>query len=447
MTTPVYQAHAKLFVGQRQIAATEIQQGFQVQQLSQQLLKSYATMIKTRPIAEQAVERDNLPLAPGDLSGTVRADPILDTQLIDLSYESTDPELAQRAVNSIAAAFVTEVERIEAPKTPNAEPAVKVAIVEPALRPDSPIRPQPRRNVALAFVLGAMLGVGFAFLAEYLDQTIKGREDVEELTGVPVLAAIPKIDTHGSEVYIEKDSQSIGAEAFRKLRTSVQFLGVDHPVQTVLVTSPFAQDGKTTTALNLAVAFAQAGLRTIIVEADLRRPSIHKVFPSDGQRGLTTCLIGRVPLDQAILPTPVRNLSHVPAGSVPPNPAELLSSEHMADVLRQLRSRSDVVVIDAPPLLPVADASALAPRADGVLLVARAGTTQRDRLREASALVGKVGGRLLGIVLNYLKPEDSQYGYYYYGYTYRSEAPPFQTQRAPSRLTEGRQADSPAQKP
>lgn len=421
LSVPVYEARTKLFVGQRQIASNEIAQGYQLSQLSQQLLKSYAAIIKTRPIAERAVEKDNLPLSPTALQGGLRADPIIDTQLLELSYQSTDAALSQRIVNAVASAFVNEVERIETPRQQNADPAVKVAVVEPALRPGSPVRPQPARNMALAFVLGSMLGVGLAFLAEYLDTSIKDREEIERIAGVPVLATIPRIEGFDSDVYIERDFQSAGAESFRKLRTAIQFLGVDHPVQTVLVTSPFAQEGKSTTALNLSTAFAQAGLRTILVEADLRRPVLHKAFPSDGQRGLTTCLIGRFPLEQAILSTPIRNLSHVPAGAVPPNPTELLVSDHMREILEKLQERADVVILDAPPILPVADASALCPRTDGVLLVVRAGKTPRDRLKEASELVGKVGGRLFGVVLNYLRPQDSQYGSYYYGYSYRSD--------------------------
>lgn len=417
LATPQYEARAKLFVGQRQIAATEISQGFQVTQLSQQLLKSYATVIRTRPIAERAVEQENLSVTPSALASAIRADPIIDTQIIELSYTSADPTLSQRVVNAMAEAFVAEVERIELPRNQTAEPAVRVALVEPALRPESPVSPRPLRNMLLALGLGLLSGTGLVLLLEYFDTTVKSQEEVEGLTGVPVLAMIPRIDTHDAEVYLERDPQSAGAEAFRKLRTAVQFLGVDHPLQTVLVTSAFAREGKTTTSLNLAASFAQAGLRTVLVEADLRRPMLHKLFSSDGQKGLTTCLIGRVPLEQAVLPTPIRNLRHVPAGAIPPNAAELLASEHMADVLVRLRTMADVIVVDAPPLLPVADASALAPRADGVLLVARAGATNRDRLKEASNLLFSVGGRLLGVVLNYLRPDDSRYGYYYkYGY-------------------------------
>jgi capsular exopolysaccharide synthesis family protein len=221
------------------------------------------------------------------------------------------------------------------------------------------------------------------------------------------------------EVHIEIGGQSVASEAFRKLRTTIQFLGVDRPLRVIQVTSPYAGEGKTTTALNLAASFANAGLRVILVEADLRRPTLHHVFPSDANvgAGLTTALIGSIPIEDAILPTRIENLFHVPAGAIPPNPAELLSSDRMESVLRELRERADVVIVDSPPLLPVADAASVAPRADGVIMIVRSGETHRDRLRQAASLLVKVGGRPLGVVINAVGPQDTYYGYYDYYYS------------------------------
>lgn len=438
--TPVYEAESKLFVGQQQVTTQQLPQGVQVTQLSLQLLETYAEVLRTRPIAEHAVEEAALPIRPTDLVEDLEATPILDTQLIRLRYRSPDPALAQRVVNATADAFVSEIENIEAvPGTTGEEPAVKVSVVESALRPESPVSPQPVRNMVLAFVLGAMLGVGVAFLVEYLDTSVKDTEDVERVTGYPVLAAVPRFDTKGEEVHLERDPQAASSEAFRKLRTAIQFLGVDDPVRTVLVTSPFARDGKSTTAVNLAAAFAQGGYRTLLLEADLRRPSFHHVFgvrPDQG--GLTGVLIGRTSVEAAVAETNIRNLACLHAGALPPNPVELLASEHAGEVVRGLRERYEMVIVDSTPLLPVADASALAPRCDGVLMVARAGQTHRERLGEAVELLGKVGGRPLGIVLNVLSPRDARYGYeYYYGYRSAAagdrEAPgPARAERRPS---------------
>lgn len=432
MVPPTYQATARLFVGNRQVSSTEVSQAAAVTQLSIQLLRSYAAIIKTRPIAERAIERERLPLSPASVSASLRAEPLADTQIIDLSFSSSDSVLAQRVVNAIAASFVAEVERIESPRSANQEPAVRVSVVEPALKPLVPVAPRPKRNMVAGAGAGLLAGLALAMLVEQLDVTVKNKDEVEKLTGAPVLAGIPKLDIKGQVVHLEGDLQSIGAEAFRKLRTALQFLSVDHPVRTLMVTSAFAQEGKSTTSLNLAAAFAHAGLRTVLVEADLRRPVLHKIFASDRQRGLTTCLIGRVPLQSAILPTPVRNLTHIPAGAVPPNPAELLASHPMQDILSRLAASHDIVVVDAPPLLPVADAAALAPRVDGVLIVAKTNSTPRDRLQEATEQVTKVGGRLLGIVLNQVKGGRDSDSYYYQ--QYGQGASPFETERAATAL-------------
>jgi capsular exopolysaccharide synthesis family protein len=170
----------------------------------------------------------------------------------------------------------------------------------------------------------------------------------------------------------------------------------------------------------------------VLLQADLRRPSLGNVFPSGGQGSLTACLIGRSDVDESRLPTPIRNLDFVPSGPIPPNPVELLASDRMTEILERLRKDADVVIIDSPPMLPVADASVLASRVDGVILVVRAGKSRRDHIRDAASALGKSGGRILGVVLNAVGPGDSQYGYYY-GYGYRSQAQPASAPGTPAR--------------
>jgi capsular exopolysaccharide synthesis family protein len=277
--------------------------------------------------------------------------------------------------------------------------------------------------VALAVVLGLIVGGGLAFLVDNLDHSVKSREELERL-GLPALGAIPSLDTEGAEIHLERDTQGAAGEAFRKLRTSIGFLGVERPIKAMLVTSSVAQEGKTTVALNLASAYALGGFRTILVEADLRRPSLHRVFGMYGTRGLTTVIIGSVSLDEAILHTETRNLSILLAGAIPPNPVELLGSEQLLDVLTRLKMMFDVVIVDSPPLVPVADPAALASRCDGVVMVTRAGRTDRRRIVEAAQVVEDAGGRLLGVALNFLSPGDSAYDYGYYSYGYRSPKVP-----------------------
>jgi receptor protein-tyrosine kinase len=416
----VYQVHATLFVGQRQISVAQLASGVQVANLSAQLLRSYAEIIQSRSIAERAVSHGGLTLTPAQVLGGLRAEPILDTQVIRLIYRASDPLLAQRAANAVAETFVAEIGRLETPDAAGSEPAVRVSIIDRAVASSSPVSPSPRRNIALAVVLGLLAGGGIAVLVDRLDVSVKNPEELEQM-GIPVLGSVPSLDTHGEDVYLERDTQGLGGEAFRKLRTSIGFAGLESPVKTLLVTSSVAAEGKTTLALNLATAYAMGGFRTLLLEADLRRPSLHRMFGMNGTRGLTTTLVGVVPLSEAVLHTDIRNFSVMLAGAIPPNPVELLSSEQMSEVVERLRRMFDIIVVDSPPIIPVADPAALAGRCDGVVVVARAGKTDRRRLVDAAQIVHRAGGRLLGVVLNFQRPGDSPYDYQYYQYGYRAE--------------------------
>ncbi len=424
-TTPAYQANASLFVGQRQISSAQFATDIAVTNLSDDLVRSYAQIIKSRSIAQRAISEGGLEQTPGAIVGGLQATAIVDTQVIALSYQSSDPGTAERVANAVTRAFVAEIDELEAAPE-GAQPLIKVSIIDRAVTPSKPIAPNPLRNMALATALGLLAALGLALLVDSLDQSVKSREELEHL-GFHVLGAIPTLDTEGDEIHLERDTQGVGGEAFRKLRTSVGFLGVDSPIKVLLVTSAVAQEGKTTVALNLASAYALGGFRTLLVEADLRRPSLHRVYGMYGTRGLTTAIVGNVALEDAILHTETRNLSVLLAGAIPPNPVELLGSEQLLDVITRIRLMFDVVVIDSPPLAPVADPAALAGRCDGVVVVARAGRTDRRRLMDSEGIVERAGGRLLGVVLNFLEPGESAYDYYYYSQGYRSPKVPEET--------------------
>lgn len=417
----VYEAYGTLFVGHRQIAATELTQGVAATQLSQQLVRSYAQVVSSRSIAEAAIRRFDLPTTAGEIQAGLRVLPVSETQVISIAYRTTEPALASRVVNAVAQAFVQESAQLETPSA-TSEPAVKVSIVDRALTPTVPVAPNPLQNAVLGGLLGLAAGVGLAFILDKLDVTIKGKEDVDPHAGAPVLASIPKIQMRRDELYLEGDNQSVFAETFRKLRTAIQLYGADAEHKTVLVTSPRAREGKSTTAINLAAVFAYSGSRTILVEADMRRPKLHEHYSTSELNGFTLALLGRIPLERATMPTSIANLSCIPAGAIPPNPAELLGSRKMRSILDELQSLYDVVVIDAPPLLPVADTTTLAPRVDGVLLVAKTKQTRRDELKESVDLVRNVGGNVLGIALNAVEMDLSGEDYSYYDAEVRARA-------------------------
>jgi receptor protein-tyrosine kinase len=417
MTTPVYQASSTLFVGQRQITLEELGQGVLVTNLSGRLLKSYAEIIKSRNLAQRAISQSGLSVTPSQIRARLETESLLDTQVIRVTYTDDDPVVAAQVVNAVSRAFVSEIDALS--NEVEGTPAVEVSIIDPAVAPTAPIAPNPVRNISLALALGLLAGAGLAFLADHLDQTVKTRDELEKL-GLPVLGSVPLLETRDAEVFLERDPQGIGGEAFRKIRTAIGFSGIDHPLKAVLITSSVAQEGKTTLAANLAIAYAQGGFRTLLVEADLRRPSLHRVFGTFGMRGLTTAIVGTVPLDEAVVSTEFRNLSVLLAGAIPPNPVELLGSEQMIDVMRRLRSSFDVLIVDSPPLGPVADPATLAGLCDGVVLVARSGRTDRTKLLDSVQLVERAGGRLIGVAVNFLSPAEAHYDYEYYYGAYRS---------------------------
>ena len=309
-----------------------------------------------------------------------------------------------------------------------------------ASTPKAPVSPKPKRDAALGAIVGLLLGVGISFLREQLDDRIRSREDAEQANELPVLAELPLDEEAATKGTVAVHSHPHGplAEASRSLRTSLLFLGFDKPIRRILVTSPGPGDGKSLVSANLAAAFAQAGQTTVIVSADLRRPSIEKLFGVDRHaNGLSELMTRDLPalvaakrgngqsreiergLGPALVPVEPDDLYILPAGPTPPNPAELLGSGRMRQVLAEIDTVADIVIIDSPPLLAVTDAAALAPLADAVLIVNAVGETHRSAAKRAKELVENADVKVLGLVLN--KVDTGASGYYRY-YDYYGDA-------------------------
>lgn len=293
-----------------------------------------------------------------------------------------------------------------------------LTVVDPASPPLQAASPRVLLNTILAAFVGLFLALGIAFLLEYLDDTLKSSADVEAVAGLPTLGTILKMTAAkgGSEIYRLVTilyPRAPAAEAYRTLRTNVEFAAVDAPIRTLLVTSSIPGEGKTTTASNLAAVFAQTGRRTILVDADFRKPGVHRIFDLPNAHGLSTMMRSdQVGIDDVAQATEQANLRVITTGALPPNPAELLGSQRMRVILGRLAEAADLVIVDSPPLQAVTDAAILASITDGTLFVVDAGRTRRGAVQSAREALAKANARALGAVLNRL-PERSSGGYYY----------------------------------
>jgi succinoglycan biosynthesis transport protein ExoP len=291
-----------------------------------------------------------------------------------------------------------------------------LSVMEPAQLSTTPVGPKVAQNVMLAAVIGLALSVCGIFLMEYIDDTVHSADDVRKDLQLPVMGSIADIKgaDYGSKLMPIKQPRSPVAEAYRMLRTNLQFSDIDHPRRVLLMTSCGPLEGKSVTSANLSIVMAQSGKRVILVDVDLHRPMQHKIFDLDNSRGLTTLLLHpNMPLPEVIHTTTIPNLRVLTAGQVPADPSILLNSKRMTDVIAALRQEADIVIFDTPPTLVVSDASALATRADGVLLVIQAGRTRRAAAKQAKDGLLAVGANIIGVVLNRLEVRNPSYYTYY----------------------------------
>lgn len=302
-----------------------------------------------------------------------------------------------------------------------------VMVLSEASIPSHPVKPNKQMNTAIAMLLGLMLFTLLAFLLEYLDNTLKTPEDITRELDMPVLGIIPKMTKKNTPedfdgIITSSNPKSPIAEAYRTLRTNIGFDSVDKKYRSILITSTSPQDGKSTTAANLAVAMAQAGSRVIVVDCDLRKPVMHKTFHKDNSRGLTNYLTQDLSLEQTVQ-TAMENLDILTSGPIPPNPSEMLSSDKLRSLWTELLDNYEFVLIDSPPVLAVADASILASQAEAVIAVVKAGATRNDAGKMAREQLLTAGARIIGVVINEIKSDSQDYQYYYYYYASDNQKP------------------------
>jgi capsular exopolysaccharide synthesis family protein len=425
LRTPQYTATTQLYVTTN--GGDDLNSAVQGSQYTEQKVASYARLLTSQDLATTVIDDLGLGVAPEQLTRRIQADVVPDTTLIDVSVTDPSPERALAITRTINTEFGDLVRQLETP-VGETTPRVQVSVVATPLLPDERSSPSFALNTVLGAILGLALAVVVAVLRDRLDTTVKDDDTVTAAADAPVIGHIPADDELGGAHLVQPHSGSPAAEAVRQVRTNLSFLAVDHPPRAIMVTSALSSEGKTTTALNLAMTLAESGNTVTLVEADLRRPTLTRYLGLVGGAGLTNVLTRAAPLDSVIQEIDSAGQLHVlPSGPVPPNPSELLASDAMARVVETLLAERDIVVIDAPPVLPVADASALAGLVDGVVLCARWGSVSRDELGRASTLLRRVGGHVLGVVVT-LVPAKAQPVAYGYG------APSLAVHRRPSRL-------------
>lgn len=408
--TPIYSSSVTVLINQTQVPGTVAYNDILT---SERLSQTYKELIEASPVLQEVVNRLSLPFGRDALAGMISVSVVPDTQLLKLSVENADPELASRIANTSATVFIEQntQNRLSRPGD--------VSIVESATRPDSPIKPNIPLNTILAAAIGLLLAGGAAIVIEYLDDTIKSPEDLEAngLASLGGVARFHRTNEPNETLVAGTKSRHQFSEAYRVLRTNVQFSTIDKPGQTLLVTSANPSEGKSTTAANLALVTAQAGKKVVLIDADLRRPSLHRFFGLSNQQGLTNLLLSPQPgVNGYAQHTRFENLTVVTSGPLPPNPSELLASRRLDTLLDSLRTQADVVILDSPPTLPVADASILAAKVDGTMLVVDSNRTRPQALRRARDALMKSKTNLLGAVLNKVKRRGG--GNYYYHYYY-----------------------------
>jgi receptor protein-tyrosine kinase len=412
LTTPLYQASTRLFVSTT--SNSSISEAYQGNLFSQQRVISYTQLLMSEPLAQRTIDKLGLDMKAPALQENIKASAKNDTVLIKVDARDQSPVRARDIANTLSDEFVAMVRELETPEH-GVRPDARVVVVQRASIPEKPVVPTTARNIGIGLVVGAVLGIGLAVLRGLLDNTVKDREALEEITGTGLVGSIPFDKDRRKEPAISFDTDNSPiAEAFRKLRTNLQFLAVDNPPRVIVVASSVPDEGKTTTAINIALALAEAEHNVVLVGGDMRRPTLEKHLGVIEEVGFSTVLAGRAQLDDVLQETRFPRLTVLASGAIPPNPSELLGSLVAKKVLDQLRVNFDYVVIDSSPLLAVTDAAILAASADGVLLMARFGQTKRDQLAHAVGSLDDVGAKLLGAVFT-MVPARSNAPYSYYG--------------------------------
>lgn len=408
-----YTSDTQLFVAlQSSGSVSELQQG---NSFTQARVQSYVKTVTTPVVLQPAIDSLGLDLTADQLAKRVKASTDLNTVLIKISVTDNSPAQASALARAVSDSLIKAVDVLEKPRAGGSSP-VSLSVIAPAEAPTSASAPNTKLNLILGLLVGLVLGLGAAVLRSTMDNRIAGEVDLRKVTDLPLLGGI-SFDQEATKrpLLTQASHQSPRAESFRQLRTNFQFANVSGQSRSVLLTSSLPGEGKSTTAVNLALALAQAGQSVCLVDADLRRPMLHEYLGLDRAAGLTTALVREAEVNELLQQWGDDSLFVLTSGQIPPNPSELLGSQEMGDLIEQLEQTFDAVIIDAPPLLPVTDAAVLSRHVGGVALVVGSSKLKHQDLLKSLSALNMVGAKVLGVVLNRLPakgPDAYSYSYY-----------------------------------
>lgn len=409
--TPLYAAHVTFYVSTPQANSST---AFSTDQFAQAKANSYASILSSNRLGKLIVDATGLKMSPGAVAGEISGSAELNTVIVSATVTDSSPQRALTIARGAADQLPRLVNVLD--NTSTGTHNVSLQVVDDPTVGSTPVSPRKKLDVGLGLIFGLIVGVVGAVLRQLLDTSVRTDEALQEVVGAPVLATINfDPEAKSQPLLVGETTHSPRGEAVRRLRTNLQFVSAARTLQTLVVTSSVGSEGKSLTSTNLALVMSDAGRRVLLIEADLRRPSLTDYFDMERAAGLTNALAGQVALDEVIQRWGETNVSILASGPLPPNPSELLGSAAMQRLLAEVRSRFDLIIIDSPPLLPVTDAAVLATEADGVLMIFRYGKTSRTQLASAVRALSAVDAHIAGAVTN-MKPisrsEKRSYGDY-----------------------------------
>lgn len=371
----------------------------QAQQYAQRRINSYVQLLDSEDFARSVITSSGVPLSVGAVQSAISARTDLNTVLLTVNSTASDPAVSLSLATAVSTELGKLVSSLDSRDTVDTSPIVLNVVSGPTLNP-TPVSPRPTLNIGLGVLVGLALGLGLAIFRQVRDTSIRSLKELRAISGLPGLGVIP-LDHAAAKapVLVGDQLRSERAEAFRQIRTSIQFADLDTQPQVVLVTSAVTSESKSSTAANLAIVYAETGRRVLLIEADMRKPRISDYLGLERAVGLSNVLANQAVVADVVQPWGREGLSVLPSGSTPPNPSELLGSQHIVDLIAELRTSYDIIIVDTPPLLPVTDAAVAATWADGVVMVVRHGAASRAKITTALQSLASVDATMLGCVL------------------------------------------------